>query len=715
MAAVEHNDGPEPPSERTREEADVEYGSDSDEGTSAMALRRRVASDDEDDVEEEETHLARRDEYYDDELENNEGGPPEDEEGEEEEEEVEEEYEDVEDEGILMAQENKLSKGYDNEEESNFAREGVRKPQGSATNGESNEMASEEKKDAEPFVVPTSGAFYMHDDRFRYNGLARPRRSAGGRRLWEAKDEKPWVHDLFEELQLIEEGYIGQGARGRRGRGRQGRVQSRSRDAGRGRGKSNNRERDFDDSLRTTRRVPGRGRGVRRAKMDDYEFRDSRRATRRIPPPPSHGTEGNTSVQPSNLNPPASQVATKPEDASSKKSTVSSMLKVSSPPFFPTGAVMQNLSVVPGTSKVSEENFAQREVPSVGRMSNTSRGVMKQEVTGFNPAPAMRVSTNPEINSNIVHVPSNGVGEVGIHRNSARGSGSIQQQLPKTGSGGMNQQQWFTRAEASTRTMDQPLSAQSNAVPSSSQPVRMSPVPGISQQTGQATPLAAQSMRVQQPLQAQQQIQAMNQAQTSSVQPAQSQTVVFPMSLPAKPATDLKSSQSISTPHGSNIGNETINRGAQGGNMQQVGRGSVVYGSSSVNNGLRGVVQFSGQPQAGLGVPTLGVNLPGYANQPQFSFPNSAEVTWIPILAGGGSLSSNYNPPYIAVDGGSSAMYYTQQQGTLASNFPSSLGDMNSSKTASSSTVKPSQRTESDDLGQQRRRYSQMTFGEERR
>ena len=36
------------------------------------------------------------------------------------------------------------------------------------------------------------------------------RRSAGGRKLWEAKDEKPWLHDRFEELKLREDNYYGQ-------------------------------------------------------------------------------------------------------------------------------------------------------------------------------------------------------------------------------------------------------------------------------------------------------------------------------------------------------------------------------------------------------------------------------------------------------------------------------------------------------------------------
>ena len=39
----------------------------------------------------------------------------------------------------------------------------------------SKDRGEEEKKDAEPFVVPTAGAFYMHDDRFRADGVTRTR------------------------------------------------------------------------------------------------------------------------------------------------------------------------------------------------------------------------------------------------------------------------------------------------------------------------------------------------------------------------------------------------------------------------------------------------------------------------------------------------------------------------------------------------------------
>eukprot|EP00897_Mesotaenium_endlicherianum_P005411 jgi/Mesen1/4899/ME000244S04080 len=62
----------------------------------------------------------------------------------------------------------------------------------------------EEKKAVEPFVVPTSGAFYMHDDRFSEAGAGRPRGGKGGRKLWGSRDEKPWSHDMFEKLNLAD-------------------------------------------------------------------------------------------------------------------------------------------------------------------------------------------------------------------------------------------------------------------------------------------------------------------------------------------------------------------------------------------------------------------------------------------------------------------------------------------------------------------------------
>ncbi|XP_022721396.1 protein MLN51 homolog isoform X2 [Durio zibethinus] len=69
------------------------------------------------------------------------------------------------------------------------------------------EEDEEEKKETEPFAVPTAGAFYMHDDRFRDNVGGRHRRTHGGRKLWESKDDRKWGHDKFEEMTLQEKHY----------------------------------------------------------------------------------------------------------------------------------------------------------------------------------------------------------------------------------------------------------------------------------------------------------------------------------------------------------------------------------------------------------------------------------------------------------------------------------------------------------------------------
>ncbi|GFP99681.1 hypothetical protein PHJA_002112200 [Phtheirospermum japonicum] len=80
-----------------------------------------------------------------------------------------------------------------------------------------------ENKEIEPFSVPTAGAFYMHDDRFRDIAGVRNRRMLGGRKLWESKDDRKWGHDKFEELTVQDRGSEEhrRGSRGRnRGRGR---------------------------------------------------------------------------------------------------------------------------------------------------------------------------------------------------------------------------------------------------------------------------------------------------------------------------------------------------------------------------------------------------------------------------------------------------------------------------------------------------------------
>lgn len=180
----------------TEREDEVEYESDPDETKQSLAMRRRrAASDDEESEKEEalegeggkESRVIRSEESdseggaaeYDDE----EGELEEEEELDGEEEEEEGNYEDAEE--VIdeeKANETRVAEVERNdginmghEEEKNvvdqdFKVEGqiaVEEPLGEW--GEDQAEDQVEKKENEPYAVPTAGAFYMHDDRFRDN------------------------------------------------------------------------------------------------------------------------------------------------------------------------------------------------------------------------------------------------------------------------------------------------------------------------------------------------------------------------------------------------------------------------------------------------------------------------------------------------------------------------------------------------------------------
>ena len=168
---------------------EVDYDSDSEEGTTALAFRRREASDDEED-DHDGNSGKRRSAYYDEDVEEQ-GAPPQEDEVEEAEEEEEDEDEDEEydddngdgdgdgggeEVGKLDVHRAENKRG---ETQSKHRREdsgiSADKDLGNADNSSNKGRIEEEKKDAEPFVVPTAGAFYMHDDRFRSNSVTRPR------------------------------------------------------------------------------------------------------------------------------------------------------------------------------------------------------------------------------------------------------------------------------------------------------------------------------------------------------------------------------------------------------------------------------------------------------------------------------------------------------------------------------------------------------------
>lgn len=171
---------------------EAEYESDPEEAKLSLKMRRREASDDE----EEEREVEKREKSVrmiesDGESEGQGAAADYDEEEEEEEYDDEEYVEDEEDYEGDEYQEVGGTSGEGHEETvkkveavaegaegvKQVVGEGTGSGQGIDDDNENNVQGEEGKKENEPFAVPTAGAFYMHDDRFRDN--------AGGRhRYW---------------------------------------------------------------------------------------------------------------------------------------------------------------------------------------------------------------------------------------------------------------------------------------------------------------------------------------------------------------------------------------------------------------------------------------------------------------------------------------------------------------------------------------------------
>jgi len=153
----------------TAGEEGLEYESDPEEATRSLAMRRRrEASDDEEgDADERNVAVDRRIDYSDDS--DGEGGVADY----DDEEELEEEEEEQEEEELLEEEENEgrvAEEGGVNGTVVKDSDADVKEPLEESGNGD-----EEEKKENEPFAVPTAGAFYMHDDRFRDNSGGRQR------------------------------------------------------------------------------------------------------------------------------------------------------------------------------------------------------------------------------------------------------------------------------------------------------------------------------------------------------------------------------------------------------------------------------------------------------------------------------------------------------------------------------------------------------------
>ncbi|CAO2208567.1 unnamed protein product [Urochloa humidicola] len=531
-----------------------------------------------------------------------------------------------------------------------------------------------EEKEQEPFAVPTSGAFYMHDDRFQEENRGRRRRMFGGRKLWDAKDDQAWVHDRFEEMNLQDDRYEDQRmSRGRfRGRGGRGKARGGGRGFPRG-GKNRNYQEDGNTQNQPPKVV--RGRGPRRYEAVARNSREvvgsQRKQAARFREPTPNTAAARDSGQVSH---------TQPEVAPPKKNVINSSLNSASPPFYPSGASNQDFPVAaqrrdiqtggsnkvfPSSMKMDDNSKLQSGPMGKGRTSMDYGGRDRFHADGpvrSSPGRASTASLNSGFTSSVnpgqspIVRASGGSSNTGISSNNQPTSSF--HQIPRIS----------TQMQSHTPVMH-PKSGQ---VPNQS------------------------AVRTPQPL--------IHRSNNSS--PVQHQ-----------PVKSTESGENGSYP-GQN--NSKATSAVVKANNQETGMGSFMYGGAQVigaaglsqgdqnfpgTPALLPVMQFGGQHPGGPGVPTIGMALPGYVAQQQMGMGNN-EMTWLPLLAGAAGAFGGSYPPYIALD----PSFYSRSSGQTSSSAPSREPTANRG-----SKSPPRNDIGNEELDQRQnkpRRYSEMNFSQ---
>ncbi|KAI9159888.1 hypothetical protein LWI28_002896 [Acer negundo] len=665
-----------------------EYDSDPEEVKRSLVMRRREASDDEEEESEERARrkgggkgrMEHRVLTHSDDESDGEGGAPADYDDEEEhDEELEEEvYEDEEDDGVYEEEEAKEEEGNDPEVKIKRMEsvDGEKTVEGDVdatvddNDNEKNDVAEEteegKKESSEPFAVPTAGAFYMHDDRFRDNVGGRHRRTQGGRKLWESKDDRKWGHDKFEEM-TVQERHYEEGSRTSRGRYRT-RSKNRGPDHGYPRG---NRSKAFNNSNNNQNQAPKgvRGRGPRR-----YEpaYKNSNQAplqNKQSMKPLEKSTytnSGRSFTSTSNL-----EFAPAP----ARKQVFASSLSSASPPFYPSGSSNKDITLT--QKRDVQSGSTSRNLRTSGVDEGFSVQQTNAMVRGKNIADMDKLYIDDSNAS--VGKPLNNLQMPLSSQSKAHGRGvAIPQKIG------------YQPIPPHNQANKVSLPTQFHAVQRSPGQSRVQPsVQSPSQQLGQRSASGSQA------------------------------------SSPPNAASVINSYDSgeMESPSESNK-SKTALVGKVKGNGQ--GRGSFPYGGAqvvgatgnmSVGHGDQNfptflpVMQFGGQHPGGIGVPAVGMAFPGYVSQPQLGLGNS-EMTWLPVLTGAaGALGAAYCSPYLAVDGSYHPRPVGQTSATASSSKENSTNKPNNE-------WKPSQRPEpgTDELVQQQqnkpqpRRYSAMNL-----
>ncbi|CAI9766096.1 unnamed protein product [Fraxinus pennsylvanica] len=669
-------------------EEEVEYESDPEEAKLSLKMRRREASDDEEKEEGEEEGERREKVVRPIESDGESEGQGAAAEYEKEEEEyVEEEEEEYERTGGGEVDEVAVEKV----EEGNGVVEGGLKEEKRGVRNDVSELnddsriddgqQEEQKKDLEPYAVPMAGAFYMHDDRFRENVGGRHRRTLGGRKLWDSRDERKWGHDKFEEL-TTHEWHYEEHRKTSGGRSR-GRGRNRGSDRGyarenRPRVYSNNNNQNSDNNQNIA--VKGfRGQGPRRYQPS---FKNSNEV------PLSRNKQSVKSVEkPSRVNSGRTRALIPSVESDAfphRKQMFASNLSTASPPFYPSGSSTEDTSL-PHKRDVQASTSNQNIQPSIADKSFTF-AQSSEMLRGKNIVDSIGMDTL-YIDDTV----------------SADNALSALQMLPSCSSSFNTTQPKQSRSQGRgmtslTKMAYEPLSKnQFNRVP-----------PATLLQTAQKNPGQSRGL---------------SSAQASGQQFLQPLTSGSQASSPPKtavPANSFETGEMEFLSDSSKSKTALIAKGK--GSVKGGGRGSFLYdgvqvmGASGNMGSVHGdqnfpaflpVMQFGGQhPGGGVGVPAVGMAYPGYVAQPQLG---NSEMTWLPVLAGAaGAMGATYSP-YLSVDGS----YHTCPSGQTSSAVSTSSKETSTIK--DSNDWNPTQRPEvaNDDFGQKQknpRRQINSTF-----
>ncbi|KAL0463892.1 UNVERIFIED_CONTAM: protein MLN51 [Sesamum latifolium] len=631
-------------------EEEIEYESDPEEANLTLKMRRRDASDDEEDEGGEIREKPRRT-ILDSDGES-EGAPAEYEDEYEEEEEDYDLGEYVEEIEEVHYEESDVGRG-DNAVEMVVVRAEIRKDGGAAgvlmaekkgSNNDASQVNSRnnniddgqregEKKEIEPYVVPTAGAFYMHDDRFRDNAGGRHRRTFGGRKLWSPR-------------------MIGNG----------GMISLRSWLCRKGATKSIRRvqgvvfevvvgielqtvvmqeEMGPKNVLVMALRIiqpehapkGARGRGPRR-------YQPSLRSNEA--PLTQNRQSGKSVEKPLNVNSVRtgeSMPNAEPQVALPRKQVFASNLNIASPPFYPSGSSTKDSSVP--NKRDTHASSINRNGQSSVTMAQSSGVLHGKNIVDSICLDKLYVNDSP---SAIAGKPAN---TMQMQLSGSLAINSTQQQLSSQGRGTAPLTQMAYQPAVSNTQVRFPA-------PNRLQDAQRNPGQGREQTSMQASGHQFQ--------------QRVSSASQTSSPPKAAGSVNAVESVELESISESSKSKTALVPKGK-------------GSERSSGRGSFLYSGAQImgtsgNMGNMGsghgdqnfpaflpVMQFGGQHPGGIGVPAVGMAFPGYVAQPQIGLGNS-EMTWLPVLAGAaGALGARYCPPYITVDGS----YNARQSGPATS------------------------------------------------